>query len=463
VAAPFDALRRILDAAGVDPEHATDVAITGADPVLPTPFRMAGAGAAALAAVGLAATALWRIRGGGAQEIAIDAHHAALAMRAITYLALEDGRRGDDWDPISGFYQGVDNRWIQLHCQFPHFRDGVLGLLGCSHDREAVAAAIAQRHAAELEDELAHNGLPGFMARTADEWAAHPQGQAVAALPLLEIIRIGDAPPEPLPMADRPLSGINVLDLTRVIAGPTVGRTLAEHGAEVLRISGPDLPFLEPLVIDTGHGKRAAEIDLGSADGRRQLEALVKDAAVFSQSYRPGALAARGFGPDDLAAIRPGIVCVSLDAWSHAGPWSERRGYDTLVQCATGLVDAQSANGAPEHLPGSPLDYLTGYLGAFGAMVALGRRAREGGSWHVRLSLAQTAHWFKQLGRVEGVGDPRDLPVPRPEDFGIERLRAATAWGPIQFLGPVLHMSETPPRWDRTARPLGGDAAAWPE
>jgi len=455
-------LRQILAVAGIDPERANDVSMTGADPVLPTPFPMAGAGAAALGAVGLAAAALWQARGGNAQTIAIDLRHAALAMRAGTYLVRGSDSGAVEWDPISGFYQGRDGRWIQLHCQFPHFRDGVLAMFGCENDRDAVAHAISARDIPELEDDLAGRGLPGFMVRTADEWAAHGQGQAVAGLPLLEIERIGDAPPEPLGAGSRPLSDINVLDLTRVIAGPTVGRTLAEHGAEVLRISGPGLPFLEPLVIDTGHGKRAAELDLGTLDGRHQLQALAKSAHVFSQSYRPGALAARGFGPDDLAAIRPGIVCVSLDAWSRAGPWAARRGYDTLVQSATGLAYAQGTVGQPKHLPGSPLDYISGYLGAFGAMVALERRTREGGSWHVRLSLAQTAHWFKGLDRVAFDGDPRDLAVPAPEDFGIERLKADTAWGPIRFLGPVLRMSETPPRWDRAVRPLGSDTASWP-
>ncbi len=463
------ALRQIIGAAGLDAAEADAVGLTGADPVLPTRFLMGTAGAAALGAVGLAAAALWRLRGGDAQTVAVDAGPAALALRANTYLAIDGKPAADPWDEISGFHQGADGRWIQLHCQFPHFRQGVLELLGCADGRDAVARAIAGWRIAELEDAMAARGLPAFMLRDADEWAAHPQGVAVAALPLFEIERIGDAPAEPLGDGARPLAGLRVLDLARVIAGPMVGRTLAEHGADVLRVSGPGLASIPSLVIDTGHGKRAAEIDLNDAAGRADLERLIAGADVFSQSYRPGSLAARGYGPDELARLRPGIVCVSLSAWGHVGPWAARRGYDTLVQCATGIAHEQGRDGRPAHLPGSALDYLCGYLGAFGAMVALARRAREGGSWLVRLSLAQAAHWLKGLGRVDAaVGttvsigdDPRDLALPRPDAFAISLAQADTAWGRIAYLGPVLNMSATPPGFAGVARPLGSDKPVW--
>ena len=459
---PAQALTQILAAAGVTPADDIELALTGADPVLPTRFAMGNAGAAMLAAVGMAAAELWRLKGGQGQRVAIDAGAAALALRANTYLRIDGEPAADPWDRISGFHQGADGRWIQLHCQFPHFRDGVLGFLGTANTRAAVSAAIGEWRTAELEEALAARGLPAVMVRDAAEWSAHPQGTAVAELPLIEIERIGDAPPEPLPAGPRPLSDVRVLDLARVIAGPMVGRTLAEHGAEVLRVSGPGLPSIESLVIDTGHGKRAAEIDLGAEAGRKTLRDLAAGADVFAQSYRPGSLAARGFGPDDLAALRPGIVCVSLSAWSHAGPWAPRRGYDTLVQCATGISHEQGAATKPVHLPGSALDYLSGYLGAFGAMVALARRAREGGSWLVRLSLAQTAQWLGALGRVEGADDPRAHPLPAPRDFGLALEKAETEWGQIEYLGPLLGMSATPPGFARATRPLGSDNAAWP-
>jgi crotonobetainyl-CoA:carnitine CoA-transferase CaiB-like acyl-CoA transferase len=462
---PQDTLGQILKTADIDPTRAAEVSISGSDPVLPTRFLMGASGAAALGAVGLAAADLWRLRGGGDQEITINTGHGAAALRTSKYLRVADTDGDGGWDPISGFYQGTDGHWIQLHCQFPHFREGVLALLECDNDRNQVTKAISKWQTLQLEDALAARGLPAFMVRSNAAWESHPQSAAVAQLPLLEIIRIGDAPPEPLPEPvnhnDQPLSGIRSLDLTRVIAGPVTGRTLAEHGAEVLRISGPELPFIKSLVIDTGHGKRAAEVDLRTSSGIEQLHSLIQGADIFSQSYRPGSLTARGLSPADIAALRPGIVCVSLSAWSHAGPWAERRGYDSLVQCATGIADEHGKNGQPQHLPGQALDYLSGYLGAFGAMVALARRAREGGSWLVRLSLAQTAHWLKSLGRVEGTIDPRDLTDPGADAVASLMMQSDTAWGQLRHLGPVLKMSATPPHWVQTVRPLGTDQPAW--
>lgn len=457
---PTAALGQILTLAGIDPARAGEVAITGADPVLATGFMMGTAGAAAQGAVGLAAADLWRERGGEAQEIAIDCRLGAAALSTTRYLRISESPADMFGNRLSGFHRARGGGWIQLHCEFPHFRDGVRALLGIGTDDDKAAAAIAEWDAAELEDALAAHGLPAFMLRDLAAWSAHPQGAAVAALPLLEIIKIGDAPPEPFPPGARPLSGVRALDLTRVIAGPMTGRTLAEHGADVLRISSPNLPFLENLVIESGPGKRNAEADLETPDGRATLERLITGADVFSQSYRPGALAARGFGPEEVAKRRPGIVYVSLSAWSHAGPWAERRGYDSLVQCATGIAHEQGRDASgdePKHLPGQALDYLSGYLGAFGAMVALRRRAREGGSWLVRLSLAQTAHWLKSLGRAEY----RSELELTPGDLAEHLVRSQTHWGTVTQLGPVLAMSKTPPNWAWPARPLGGDAAAW--
>jgi crotonobetainyl-CoA:carnitine CoA-transferase CaiB-like acyl-CoA transferase len=281
-------------------------------------------------------------------------------------------------------------------------------------------------------------------------------------LPLFEVIRIGDGDRVRLPEADRPLAGIRVLDLTRVLAGPVAGRTLAEHGADVLRITSKDLPgFPDSVDIDTGHGKLSADLDLHSAEGRGQLEALTTEADVFLQSYRPGALDALGFSPERLAQLRPGIVYVTLSAYSHVGPWAGRRGFDSLIQSASGFVDEQSGGATPpRHLPAQVLDYVTGYLLAFGAMVALRRRAREGGSWLVRCSLVQTANWLWNLGRTDY--DANRLPPLEFDDLSDLLTRTASKKGEITHLAPVLQMSETPPRWERPTSPLGSDPARWP-
>src|SRR5437016_9733427 len=223
------------------------------------------------------------------------------------------------------------------------------------------------------------------MARTQAEWAKHPQGAAVAALPLMEIIRIGDSDPAPLPTGDRPLSGIRVLDLTRVLAGPTCARTLAELGAAVWWITGAHLPSLGYQELDTGHGKLAAHLDLRAPGDVDILRGLVRKADVFSQGYRPGTLANRGLSAEELAAIRPGLVYVSLCAFGHAVPWAARRSFDSVVQTLSGMTirQAESIPGKtpePQFYPVSAIEYCTGYLMAFGAMVEIGRAScRERG------------------------------------------------------------------------------------
>ncbi len=255
---------------------------------------------------------------------------------------------------------------------------------------------------------------------------------------------------------------MRVLDLTRVIAGPVGGRTLAEHGADVMRVTAPHLPgFPEGLDIDMGHGKRSASIDLRDEEGREALYSLIERGDVFLQAYRPGSLAGRGFSPEELAARRPGIIYATLSAYGHIGPWRERRGFDSLVQSVTGIVDEESGGGQPHHLPAQALDYVSGYLLAFGVMTALRRRAIEGGSYLVRVSLAQTGRWIQSLGRTayEGV----QLPNLEDTGAGVSDLLVETesAFGRLRHLGPVVRLSETAPRWERVSSPLGSDAAVW--
>jgi CoA-transferase family III len=303
--------------------------------------------------------------------------------------------------------------------------------------------------------------------RSKAEWAGHPQAQAIARLPLMEIIKVAESPPEALPEGDRPLAGIRVLDLTRVLAGPTGARTLAEHGADVLKITAAHLPSIGYQEYDTSHGKLSARLDLREADQLATLHGLVREADVFSQGYRPGTLDDRGLSPEALAQLRPGLVYISLSAFSHAGPWASRRGFDTVVQTVSGITARQGelfpgASPGPQFYPVSAIDYLTGYLMAFGAMVALARRAREGGSWLVRLSLAQIGKWLVDFGEVP---EPtlKDVPADFPAaDIQRWSIETATPMGRLGHLGPVVKLDLTPPRWARPSVPLGHHPPAWP-
>jgi crotonobetainyl-CoA:carnitine CoA-transferase CaiB-like acyl-CoA transferase len=459
---PTSLLQSLWNAAECDPQALNAIRIDASAPSLPSSFHVGPVAAATIGAQALAAADLWRQRSGRMQRVDVEIRRALAMFRSERVLRINGEPPEDPWSSIAGYYQAGDGRWIQLHTNFPHHRDGVLRVLECEEKREAVAAAIAHWKASELETRLADENMCASMIRTPDEWLAHPQAEALAGLPLFEIVRIGDAPAEPFRnAAARPLSGVRVLDLSRVIAAPVAGRTLAQHGADVLAVGAAHLPNIMPLVIDTGRGKRSAQLDLRAPEQRARLLDLVREADVFLQAYRPGALATHGFSPEALCAARPGIVYVSLSAYGHVGPWSQRRGYDSLVQSATGIAwqEGQAAHlDGPGKLPCQALDHATGYLAAFGAMVALHRRAREGGSWLVRVSLAQTGRWLQSLGQV-----PDGLQAP---DLRREEIRAwmhtmESPFGRVSAIAPVEQMSETMPHFGRPPMPLGSSEPVW--
>jgi crotonobetainyl-CoA:carnitine CoA-transferase CaiB-like acyl-CoA transferase len=459
---PYGALRELTTIARLAEAAGQTVEISGADPVLPTRYRIGTAVAASLAASGLAAAELWALRTGRRQHVTVDLAAAAISLRSARYMRIDGVPPPPLWDRLSGFYPVRHGRWIYLHCNFPHHRDRALAVLGAA-DREGAEWASAAWQGETLEEAVdAAGGCAGF-ARAASEWRRHAQAAAIAALPLFEITRIGDAPPERLPPGDRPLAGIRVLDLTRVLAGPTCAKTLAEHGADVLKITAAHLPDSGAVELDTGIGKLSARLDLRDPADVARLRELIRDGDVFSQSYRPGALAARGFSPGDLTALRPGIVCLTLSAWGHAGPWQGRRGFDSIVQNVSGMIDAPGDGSQPRLMPVSAIDYVSGYLMAFGAMVALARRAREGGSWLVRVSLARTGRWIVERGTLDDTAFadvPDDLPP-----AAIERLSTDSVMQDgtrLRHLAPVVGLSETRPRWQRPPAPIGFHDAVWP-
>ena len=462
-------LRTLLPIAGWDEERTQGLTITGGtDPILPTSFRIGDTSTAALSAVGLAVSDLWESRMGRRQEVSVDARRATASLRSGKYMEMDGAGVSTERNTVMGVYPTKDGRWSYLHCNFPNHRAAALSVLGVAEDRDAVTKAVAKWNAQDLEDAIIEAKGAGGMVRTMEEWAKHPQAAAIANLPLMEIVKLADSPPEALPEGSRPLSGVRVLDLTRVLAGPTCARTLAEHGADVMKITGAHLPNIGYQEYDTGHGKLNAQLDLRETKDMETLRGLVSQTDVFSQGYRPGTLGGRGLSPEELAELRPGIVYISLCAFSHMGPWASRRGFDTVVQTVSGITNRQGdlfpgANPGPQFYPVSAIDYLTGYLMAFGGMVALNRRVHEGGSWLVRISLAQVGRWLVSQGEIPEA-DLKNIPAEfNPEEIASWSTVSDTPMGKLGHLGPVLSLSETPPRWARTSVPLGHHDPVWPE
>ena len=464
---PHAALRAVAPSTGWSDELLQRVSFNGgADPILPTPFRIGAAGAAAIAASGLAAADLWEQRSGRPQDVAVDLRQATAALRSALYMRLGDGPVPDERSPIMGVYPTKDEHWAYIHSAFPNHFAAALKGLGCEGNRVAVTKTVAGWNALDFEEAL--------IAERRGRHGADPRrvGRSSASSGHCGASRHGDcphrdSPPEPLPAGERPLAGIRVLDLTRLLAGPICGRILAEHGAEVLKITAPHLPHMGYQEPDSGHGKLSAQLDLRAAGDIERLRELIRRADIFSQSYRPGTLAARGFAPELLHQLRPGIVCLPLCAFSHVGPWAARRGFDTVVQAVSGMAVRQ-AEAVPARMPGpqfypvSAIDYCTGYLMAAGAMTALRRRAIEGGSWLVRISLAQVGKWIADLGEVSA-NALQDIPAEfTPEEIERSLALTETPQGALRHLKPVVQMSETPPHWARPSVPLGYHRPKWP-
>jgi len=437
------------------------VEFIGHDPIFPSTFRLGEAASVALAAQSTAICEVWRQRTGREQSVSINVAAAALSLESVLLLR----QRGypvpypDVTYPLTNFHPCRDGRSIFLHAGYPLLRNGLLDLLDCPNNLDAINAAVLRWNSFELEEAAAERGLCAAVARSADEWLAHPQGALLASQPVVSIERIGDSAPQPFMPAARPLSGVRVLDVTHVLAGPTATRTLAEQGATVLRVRSPSHPMIPSFVMDTGHGKLSTLLDLKSKDDADCLRGLVGQADVFAQSYRPGAMGGLGFSATDVAALRPGIIYLSLSCYGDEGPWGRRRGWEQLAQSATGMAVTEGSLEQPLASPVYPNDYITGYLGAFGVTAALLRRAREGGSYHVKVSLSRTAMWLQSFPHFSPAPTSIQVPPAVAESMAIER---DTAYGGLRYLGPVPRFSETQAYWSLPTAPVAAHEACWP-
>lgn len=378
----------------------------------------------------------------------IDAEHVALAARSERYARMDGAAPAAMFAPLSRFWRPA-NGWIRLHANYGWHRERALAVLRCDERPEAVAASVLGWSTEALEDALAASGALGFGVRTPQEWQEHPQGRAVAAQPLINST-LGAGPGRSAG-AGRGAHGVRVLDLTRVIAGPVATRTLAGWGASVLRLDSPELPEIPAQTVDTLSGKRSALLDISRPWGRRRLEQLLAEADVLAQGYRPGALARYGLDPVELAERHPHLSVVSVSAWGQDGPWAQRRGFDSLVQCPTGIAAIEGAGGAPGALPAQVLDHATGYLAAAAALLSLAGVQRGEPPRAFRLSLAQTARWLTTAKRAARDSE-REVQV---EPYLVTLSGRAR---PVQVVKPPGQAGDLEPCWPATTR-FASDAA----
>lgn len=375
----------------------------------------------------------------------VDIEHIAVAARSERYARRIGAPALDPFAPLSRFWQTGDG-WLRTHANYPWHRQRLLEVLDCPEDPEDVAAAIGRWRGAELEEVLAAAGALGFVVRTEDEWARHPQGCAVAQEPLIGR-RKSSGRGRQLG-AGRVCEGLRVLDLTRVIAGPVATRVLAAWGANVLRLDSPFLPELEGQAVDTLPGKRSAEVDFTTEPAA--LAELLSNADVVVQGYRPGSLERFGLCDTELVVRHPQLTVVTLCAWGWDGPWSQRRGFDSLVQCATGIAAVEGHDGLPGVLPAQVLDHATGYLAAAAVMRSAAETQQGEGPSLWRLSLARTAAWLQA-----GPRSPSHEPS-RTVDHQPYLVTLSGPSGPVQVVGPPGRLADFAPSWSGTAG-LGAD------
>ncbi len=437
--------------------------ILGSDPVAPSPCRLGTASATALAAQGMAVAAIWRMRCGRGQDVTVELRRAVVPGLRMLAPVRQNGYPPvvRDRGPTPNFLRSADGRHLsldRLHTK-PFLR--LLEILDCAPSSAAVVRAVGRWEGEKLEQTLADEGLTGSMVRSPDEWRGHPHGAWLGRHPVIEIEKLDSSPPEPLGAAARPLSGVRVIDFTHRLAGPVASRMLAEQGADVLHVSSIHQDDVLSVVLDTGLGKRAAFADLDNPRDCERVRQLAEQGDVLVTSFRPGALDRRGLSPRDLARVRPGFIYLSVSCFGDGGPWAGRRGWDNNAQASAGIYATQGSLESPEVVPtGYLADYLAAYLGAAGVLAALIRRAREGGSYHVKVSLTNSAMWVLELGLLEDRAAAMALQMPLPRESDLSRM-SDTPYGDVEFAAPVTQYSETKAYWDKPAVPLGANQLEW--
>ena len=464
VNAQFRSVMRELD---LSPEDTGGkITFVGEDPIFPSVHRLGACIGIPIMAGAAGIADIWRQRSGRGQDLSLDLRKAIHGINPLyKFMPTINGHPYQlpffIGNPM-GFdlYQTNDGRWFLPTGAYPRLLDSMCTFLGCSPDKNSIAKAVSKWDAMELDEAAADKELVFAVVRTPEEWAAQPQGKQLAEQPLVEIVKIGDSDPEPFTPAARPLSGLRVLSATHVIAGNVMSRTLAEHGAEVLQIAHPEEFEHEALMQDPCAGFTSSVwLDLNQPEARQKAYELAAGADVFVESYRTRKISNLGLSPEELAARRPGIVYASARCYSYDGPWDNRAGFDMEALCVTGFTTEEGTPERPAFPPTHVMnDYIAGYLGAAGIQAALIRRAKEGGSYHVRVNLARCAMWFMSLGKFD-----KNAPTPTGEQHQIlvpDTITAQTPYGELVRLAPPVKFSETKPYWEDPVLVVRGSSKA---
>jgi crotonobetainyl-CoA:carnitine CoA-transferase CaiB-like acyl-CoA transferase len=438
-------LAALIDNLPLESNFSGDAVLKGADPVIHSPHHLGEASGMVQLLIGIAGAAIWHARTGQKTDIEIDIIHALHHLHP-THFVQQQGRLinvGAEFVDVNDMFLCRDNHYVMIEGGPPYLKllKGYLNFFDCGYNKKSIAREVAKWDSADLEEALAKAGLPVSRSFTRQEWLSHPQGIVLNETPVIEMEKISDGAPVPFDSgATSPLQGIRVLDFSHVLAGPRSARTLAEYGAEVLHITSPAYPdtFAQHLGVD--EGKKCAYLDLREAADRETMQRLARQADVFTNNYRPGVTKRFGLSAAELAATSErGIICMDINAFGHSGPWAERPGYDQVAQAATGFAAKEGEPNKPQF---SPVFYLGDTMGsdfaAAGMMAALLRRSIEGGSYHVKLSLARSEMWVQELGFLETAAQAS---LPEKDIYPARMISVDSAYGKLSFVAPPLTFS----------------------
>ncbi|KIX95044.1 uncharacterized protein Z520_09354 [Fonsecaea multimorphosa CBS 102226] len=517
----IDSITSLWKALGLPAKALTAIHLPDVDTIgIPSSFKIGHLAQASIALTGLLAALIYSERQGSEHvpTVTVPLKHALIEFRSERFFTLGGQRLPSPWGPIGGLHRASDG-YVRVHDSFPNHRAGALELLGLPEDadRKAVGAKIAPWRCVDLENAAVDAGVVIAALRSYEQWDVLPQARAIKDFPIQikKIAGDGDADcgagwwSDSMSMSHdngnargsgadkakdtKALRGLRVLEMSRVIAAPVAGRALAAHGADVLWITSPNLPDQPSLDRDTARGKRTARLNLDLShkpehNDMETLLSLLDDADVFLQGYRPGSLAARGLSCETLVArrrqngIKRGIICANLSAYGPDGPWSHRRGFDSLVQTCSGMnvseaehfrtgdIDQVTAadddDTPPKPTPCQALDHASGYFLAAGIMAALCRQAHEGGSYEVSVSLAGTMKYLRSLGQYEGRSGFDHLQCKDhyatiediPEEFLEEHM---SGFGLLKAVRHAASIDGVPVGWDLMPKHLGSDEARW--